>query len=99
MKSKAKSKKPVVEEKPKRFHSENKYWNIARKIENSRPNAEILYNTLVDVYGDGYERGFETNNADRRKFKESAEKRRKASWDSAITAIEDQIHNKPVKQV
>lgn len=97
MKAKNK-KKPVEVEVPKRFHGENKYWNIARRMERTRPNADILYNTLVDVYGDGYERGFETNNADRRKFKEATERRRKASFDTILQTIEDQIHNKPTKQ-
>lgn len=64
----------------------------AHKLYMLKPNEEIIYNTLYDIYLTAVDEGYQRRIEDSRYFKDKQEARRKASWDTVITTIEDIIH-------
>ena len=62
---------------------------IADRIFTEHSSAEVILNTMIDMEERGYARGYKACFADRRKFKEAQETRRKTSWNSCKDAISD----------
>ena len=62
---------------------------IADRIFQEHSSVEVILNTMIDMEERGYARGYKACFADRRKFKEAQEQRRRTSWDSVKDALAD----------
>lgn len=68
---------------------------LADRIASERPSSETILNTLIDMEEKGYSRGYKAAFADRKKFKEAQENRRKTS----LNTIKDNISDRCSKAV
>jgi len=87
----------IKKQTPKR--SQPKYpmdylFSVADKIHKTNPTRKIILNTLMDVWGDGTEYGYLRSKSDDKYFRDKREKRRKNSFDMAMTNIDNLINNK-----
>jgi hypothetical protein len=68
---------------------------IADRIFTEHSSSEVILNTMIDMEERGYARGYKACFADRRKFKEAQETRRKTS----LNTIKDNISDRCSKAV
>ena len=77
---------------------------MADRIFAERPSAEVILNTMIDMEERGYARGYKACFADRRKFKEAQETRRKTSYNTIKDNISDkcskavEVTNEPINE-
>jgi hypothetical protein len=62
---------------------------IADRIFKEHPSSEVILNTMIDMEEKGYSRGYQAGFADRRRFKDAQEARRKTSWNTCKDSISD----------
>lgn len=65
---------------------------IAYEIATLRPNEEIIYNTISDLYGEAFDKGYQRRINDRRRFVSRRDAKINESFDSVYRTIEDMIH-------
>jgi hypothetical protein len=73
--------------------------NIITTMNSGAVSKEILVNTLLGVYETAFAEGYQIRIEDSVYFKDKKNTRRKASWDSVKTHIDDLVHKEsPINQ-
>jgi hypothetical protein len=62
---------------------------LSDRIANERPSSEILYNTFLDIFRTGFDRGYAKRLEDGAKLRRGRKDRQKASWNSVKDNISD----------
>ena len=62
---------------------------LADRISIERPSAQIMYNTFLDIYEKGFNKGYTTRLNDGTKFKRMRKERQESSWDQVKTNLSD----------
>jgi hypothetical protein len=62
---------------------------LADRIANERPSAQILYNTFLDIFETGFNKGYAKRLDDGTKFKRWSKDRQENSWNSCKDHISD----------
>lgn len=68
--------------------------DVAERILLTRPNKEILFNTLLGVYETALSTGYGLRIEDSSYFKNKRKERQRTSWNSFKDYIDDLIHDK-----
>lgn len=69
---------------------------VADRIHSMNPTKEITLNTIRAVWSDGYGRGYLRRIDDKRAFEDARNAKIKESFDSIITALDDELNEKQV---
>ena len=62
---------------------------LAERIAGERPSAKIIYNTFLEIFEKGFNRGYEKRLADGATFKRWRKEKQDASWNSVKDNLSD----------
>ena len=78
-----------MEQKNKKPENTTYLTCLSERIATERPSAQILYNTFLDIFETGFNKGYAKRLEDGAKFKRWSKDRQNASWDGVKTHISD----------
>ena len=67
---------------------------VADKLHGMNPTKPIVYNTITDVYKDGYNNGYTRRQEETVRFRQKQNQRLEADWKKHMDEIDDLIHEK-----
>lgn len=68
---------------------------VADRLHSINPTEEIVFNTVKDVWCDGYAKGYMAHISDAKYFRDKRDADIRQSFDSIKDSIDDEIHAKP----